>query len=128
MRFWSERGAKTPKIGNCVPFPSSRAGHLLSTHPSASDMSRVADSVDADLSDVQQIEVTIDDQAVTVIVVDAKNDPRIIVDADRRWEMNVEDEWAYPCWEDRSMPRWLEGLVRDLGVRGIRTGAHGGEI
>jgi hypothetical protein len=91
-------------------------------------MSRVADSVDADLSDAQQIEVTIDDQAVTVIVVDAKKDSRIIVDADKRWELEIEDKWAYPCWEDRAMPRWLEGLVRDLGVREIRTGTHGGEI
>ncbi|AXG06558.1 hypothetical protein DU500_09040 [Haloplanus rubicundus] len=91
-------------------------------------MSHVADSVDAELDDIQEISITIDNQAVTVIVVDSEKDSRIIVDADQRWEMEIEDEWAISCWEDRSMPRWLEGLVRDLGVRGIRTGVRGGEI
>lgn len=91
-------------------------------------MSRVADSVDAEVDDIQQLAVTIDDQAVTVTIVDGKKDSRIIVEADRRWELEIEDEWAHPCWEDRSMPRWLEGLVRDFGVRGIRTGTRGGEI
>jgi len=86
-------------------------------------MSRVAD---ADPNDVDEIEVEIDDQSVRVIVVDASNDKRIIVEADRRWELIVDDEWAYPRWEDRSMPRWLEGLVRNISVRGIRTGVRGG--
>jgi hypothetical protein len=90
-------------------------------------MSRVADSVDSAASDVEEREVTVDDQTVTVLVVDAKQDSRIIVEADRRWELEIEDEWAYPCWSDRSMPRWLEGLVRNFGVRGIRTGARGGQ-
>jgi len=71
--------------------------------------------VDADPSDVEEI------------VVNDSNDSRLIVEADRRWEMIVDNEWAYPRWEDRSMPRWLEGLVRNIGVRGIRTGVRGGK-
>lgn len=47
-------------------------------------MHRAADSVDADPSDVERIEREIDDQQVRMTVVDAKNDQRIIVDADRR--------------------------------------------
>jgi len=90
-------------------------------------MSRVADSVDAGVDDIQQLAVTIDDQAVTVTIVDGKKDSRIIVEADRRGELEVEDEWAYPRWDDRSSPRWLESLVSDFGVRGIRTGARGGQ-
>jgi len=90
-------------------------------------MSRTADSVGAEPSDVQEFKIKIDDQAVTVIVIDAKRDSRIIVEAEQRWELIVEGEWAYPHWENRSRPRWLEGLVRDFGVRGIRTGVRGGE-
>jgi len=86
----------------------------------------MSSTVDADPSDVEEIEIIVDDQEVRVIVVDDSNDSRLIVEADRRWEMIVDDEWAYPRWEDRSMPRWLEGLVRNIGVRGIRTGVRGG--
>ena len=57
--------------------------------------------------------------------VDDSNDSRIIVEADRRYEMVVDDGWAFQRWEDRSPPRWLEELVSDFGVRGIRSGVRG---
>ncbi|WP_435069185.1 hypothetical protein [Haloplanus sp. C73] len=88
-------------------------------------MSRV-DSVDADPSDVQRIEREVDDQQVTVLIVDAKNDSRIIVDGEQRWELEIgEDEWAYPSGDNRSHPPWMESLLADFGVRGIRTGVRG---
>jgi len=73
---------------------------------------------------VEEHTIEIGDEPVTVIVIDDSDDSRIIVEADRRYEMVVDDEWAYPKWGDLT-PRWLEGLVRDFGVRGIRTGVRG---
>jgi len=74
---------------------------------------------------VEERTVEVGDEPVQVIVIDDSDDSRIIVEADQRYEMIVDEEWAYPRWEDRSRPRWLEGLVRDFGVRGIRTGVRG---
>lgn len=75
---------------------------------------------------VEEHTVEIDDESVRVIIVDDSDDSRIIVEADRRWEMIVDEGWAYPKWSERSFPRWLKSLVRDFGIRGIRTGVRGG--
>jgi len=76
---------------------------------------------------VEEHTIEIGDEPVTVIVIDDSDDSRIIVEADCRYEMIVDDEWAYPKWSDQSMPRWLESVVSDFGVHGIRTGVRGGK-
>lgn len=90
-------------------------------------MHRAPDSVDADPSDVRRHERTIDDESVTVTVVTATGNEQIIVKADQRWELVIDDGWAYPRWDNRSWPDWLEGLVTDFGVRGVRTGTRDGQ-
>jgi hypothetical protein len=74
--------------------------------------------------DVIEVEREVNDQPVTVTVVDTDDDGRIIVRADTKYEFVVDDEWAYPKW-DQSLPRWMESLLADFGVRGIRTGFRG---
>lgn len=75
---------------------------------------------------VEEHTVEVGDDPVQVIIVDDSDDSRIIVEADRRYEMVVDDGWAFPRWED-SAPRWLESVVSDFGVRGIRNGVRGGK-
>jgi hypothetical protein len=76
---------------------------------------------------VDEHTIEVGDEPVTVIVIDDTDDSRIIVEADRRYELIVDDGWAYPKWEDRSRPRWLESVVCEFGVHGIRTGVRGGK-
>lgn len=73
---------------------------------------------------VEEFEREVNDQPVTVTVIE-DDEARIIVRADAKYEFVVDEGWAYPRRDDQSLPRWMESLLADFGVRGIRAGGQG---
>jgi hypothetical protein len=62
------------------------------------------------------------DGDLVTIVVDAADESRVIVDGEERWEFDVDDdEHARPRTET-TVPVWMEGLLQQIGIRGLRIG------
>lgn len=82
------------------------------------------DSVGTASSDVTRIEQEIDDALVTITIVDDDDDPRIVVERERDCEFVVDEaDLAHPQQEPEEIPPWIEGLLHQIALRGIRMDA-----
>jgi len=67
------------------------------------------------------------DAALRAGVVDADDESRVIVDDEEQWEFDVDDdEHARPRTET-TVPVWMEGLLQQIGIRGLRIGSTEGK-
>jgi len=91
-------------------------------------MSRsLPDSIDADPSDVTRLERRLDGDLVTIIVVDADDESRVIVDGEEWWEFDVDDDDHARPRIETTVPVWMEGLLQQIGIRGLRIGPAEGK-
>jgi hypothetical protein len=62
------------------------------------------------------------DETLTVDHVEGVRDDgsRVIVEAEQRWEFDIDDDGHARPRTDAPVPAWMEGLLRKIGIRGIR--------